>query len=85
MNSFGFIREACNVMGMKFKVDDSGFFDDLVEYDPTILDGTDKSVKALNRIAECWNYLSFFRLHVNFLDKNQRFLQGILSSHIHIY
>ncbi len=51
MNSFGFIREACNVMGTKFKVGDSGFFDDLVEYDPTILDATDKSVAALNRIA----------------------------------
>lgn len=25
MNSFGFIREACNAMGMKFKIDDSGF------------------------------------------------------------
>jgi three-Cys-motif partner protein len=51
MNSFGFIREACNAMGAKFKVDDSGFFDDLVEYDPTILDATDKSIEALNRIA----------------------------------
>lgn len=51
MNSFGFIREACNAMGTKFKVDDSGFFDDLVEYDPTILDATDKSIEALNRIA----------------------------------
>lgn len=51
MNSFGFIREACNAMGTKFKIDDSGFFDDLVEYDPTILDATDKSIEALNRIA----------------------------------
>lgn len=51
MNSFGFIREACNVMGTKFKVDDSSFFDDLVEYDPTILDATNKSIDALNRIA----------------------------------
>lgn len=51
MNSFGFIREACNVMGTKFKIDDSGFFDDLVEYDPTVLDATDKSIEALNRIA----------------------------------
>lgn len=51
MNSFGFIREACNVMGTKFKVDDSDFFDDLVEYDTTILDATDKSIEALNRIA----------------------------------
>lgn len=51
MNSFGFLREACNVMGTKFKVDDNSFFDDLVEYDPTILDATDKSINALNRIA----------------------------------
>lgn len=51
MNSFGFIREACNAMDTKFKVDDSGFFDDLVEYDPTILDATDKSIEALDRIA----------------------------------
>lgn len=51
MNSFGFIREACNALGTTFKVDDSGFFDDLIEYDPTILDATDKSIEALNRIA----------------------------------
>lgn len=51
MNSFGFIREACNAMGTKFKIDNSGFFDDLVEYDPTILDATDKSIEALDRIA----------------------------------
>lgn len=51
MNSFGFIREACNAMGTKFKIDDVGFFDDLVEYDPTFLDATDKSIEALNRIA----------------------------------
>ncbi|WP_298590631.1 three-Cys-motif partner protein TcmP [uncultured Selenomonas sp.] len=51
MNSFGFIREACNAMGTKFKVDDRGFFDDLIEYDPTILNATDKSIEALNRIA----------------------------------
>lgn len=50
MNSFGFIREACNVIGAKFKIDD-GFFDDLVEYESTILDTTDKSIEALNRIA----------------------------------
>lgn len=51
MNSFGFIREACNAMGTKFKIDDSGFFDELIEYDPTVLDETDKSIEALNRIA----------------------------------
>ncbi len=56
MNSFGFIREACNAMGTKFKIDDGSFFDDLIEYDPTVLDSTDKSIEALNRIAggEYW-------------------------------
>lgn len=51
MNSFGFIREACNAMETKFKVSDRELFDDLVEYDPTILDATDKSIEALDRIA----------------------------------
>lgn len=51
MNSFGFIREACNAKGEIFKIDDVGFFDDLVEYDSTILDATDQSIEALNRIA----------------------------------
>ena len=50
MNSFGFIREGCRVMGQKFKMDNT-FFDDLVEYDPTRLDASDKSVEALNQIA----------------------------------
>lgn len=51
MNSFGFIREACRVMGKKFELDDRSFFDDLVEYDSTQLDTSDKSVEALNEIA----------------------------------
>lgn len=51
LNSFGFIREACNAIGTQFEIGDDGFFDDLVEDDPTILDATDKSIEALNRIA----------------------------------
>ena len=51
MNSFGFIREGCRVMGKQFKMDDDAFFDDLVEYEPTRLDTSDKSVEALNQIA----------------------------------
>ncbi|MBP5591760.1 three-Cys-motif partner protein TcmP [bacterium] len=51
MNSFGFIREACRVMEAEFKVDDSNFFEDLVEYDPTELNATKESFEALNRIA----------------------------------
>lgn len=51
MNSFGFIREGCRVMGQQFKMDDDNFFDDLVEYDTTKLDTSDNSVEALNQIA----------------------------------
>lgn len=51
MNSFGFIREACNAMGEKFTTDDSCFFDDLIEYEPTVLDATEKSISMLNHIA----------------------------------
>lgn len=51
MNSFGFIREGCRVMGKQFKMDDDNFFDDLVEYAPAKFDTSAKSVEALNQIA----------------------------------
>lgn len=59
MNSFGFIREGCRVMGRQFAVDDDTFFDDLVEYEPTRLDISDKSVEALNQIAggDYWKFI----------------------------
>lgn len=49
MNSFGFIREACHALGTTF--DDKALFDDLVEYEPTKMDASDKSIKELNEIA----------------------------------
>lgn len=49
MNSFGFIREACHAMGTSFE--DKEIFDDLVEYEPTKMDASDKSIKDLNDIA----------------------------------
>lgn len=49
MNSFGFIREACHAMGTKF--DDKDIFDDLIEYEPTELVASIKSVNELNKIA----------------------------------
>lgn len=49
MNSFGFIREACHAFGTTF--DDKALFDDLVEYEPTKMDASDKSIKELNEIA----------------------------------
>lgn len=49
MNSFGFIREACHAMGTTF--DDKEIFDDLVEYEPTKMAASEKSIKELNEIA----------------------------------
>lgn len=55
MNSFGFIREGCRVLGAQFKTDDSELFDDLVEYESTVLDTSENSIQssiqALNDIA----------------------------------
>lgn len=65
MNSFGFIREACNAMGARFRVDERGFFDELIEYDPTVLDTTDKSIEALNRIAGGEYWKEIIRLYKN--------------------
>lgn len=54
MNSFGFIREACHAMGANF--DDKEIFDDLIEYEPTKMDASEKSINELNDIAggEYW-------------------------------
>jgi three-Cys-motif partner protein len=55
MNSFGFIREGCRVLGAQFKTDDSDLFDELVEYEPTVFDTSESaiqaSIQALNDIA----------------------------------
>lgn len=54
MNSFGFIREACHAMGASF--DDKEIFEDLIEYDSSKMDTSEKSIKELNDIAggEYW-------------------------------
>ena len=49
MNSFGFIREGCRVLGVNF--DDNDIFEDLVEYDSTHLVADENSKLALNKIA----------------------------------
>lgn len=51
MNSFGFIREACNALGTTLKLDDPTIFDDLIEYDPTKMTASEKSIHDLNAIA----------------------------------
>lgn len=48
-NSFGFIREACHSMGIKFR--EESMLTDLVEYDSTHMDHSQKSVQELNKIA----------------------------------
>lgn len=48
MNSFGFIREGCRVLGVKF---DDDILEDLVEYDSTQLTADGKSKMALDKIA----------------------------------
>lgn len=49
MNSFGFIREACRALGVAYS--DVETFDELVEYEPSIMDSSAKSIQALNNIA----------------------------------
>ena len=55
-NSFGFIREACRVMNIALSEFEPDFFEDLYEYDTTILDQTKKSQQQLTDIAggEYW-------------------------------
>ncbi len=49
MNSFGFFREACNALGAKY--DNASIFEDLIEYNPTKMNASEKSIKELNEIA----------------------------------
>ena len=51
LNSFGFIREACHAMGTSLELDDPTLFDDLVEYDPSQMTASDKSLQELDEIA----------------------------------
>lgn len=58
MNSFGFLREGCRVLGTQFNTDDN--YDDLIEYEPSVLDVSTSSIQTsiqlLNKIAggEYW-------------------------------
>lgn len=51
MNSFGFVREACNALGIDYNDVDSDVFDDLVEYYPTKMSTSEKSKAQLTEIA----------------------------------
>jgi hypothetical protein len=53
-NSFGFIREACRVMNIALPEFEQDFFDDLYEYDTTILDKSQKSKLTAIAGGEYW-------------------------------
>jgi three-Cys-motif partner protein len=57
LNSFGFMREACRALGTTYN--DVFVFDDLVEYEPTIVDISEQSIVELNEIAggDYWQYI----------------------------
>lgn len=77
MNSFGFIREACHAMGTTF--DDKEIFNDLVEYEPTKMDASDKSIKELNEIAggDYWQPIiaSYKKHEINGYDAESQFAE----------
>jgi three-Cys-motif partner protein len=77
MNSFGFIREACHAMGAIF--DDKEIFEDLVEYEPTKMDASEKSIKELNEIAggDYWQpiIVSYKKHEINGYDAESRFAE----------
>ncbi len=56
-NSFGFLRDACRVMKVNYQQDDAfQDLDELVEFDPTVFDSSQKSINLLTSIAggEYW-------------------------------
>ena len=77
MNSFGFIREACHAMGATF--DDNEVFEDLVEYEPTKMDTSEKSIKELNEIAggDYWQQIitSYKKHEINGYDAESQFAE----------
>lgn len=49
MNSFGFIREACRALGVIYS--DVESFEEIIEYEPSIMDQSTKSIENLSNIA----------------------------------
>ena len=77
MNSFGFIREGCRVLGGKFT--ENELLEDLVEYDSTELSTDEKSKADLDRIAggdywvkiiekKCSGEISAYEAETEFVD-----------------
>lgn len=77
MNSFGFIREACHALGTTF--DNKALFDDLIEYDSTKMDASEKSIKELNEIAggEYWQSIieSYKKGEIDGYDAESQFAE----------
>lgn len=56
MNSFGFVREACHALGATYDVQE---LDDLIEYEPTTMNASQKAINDLTNIAggDYWKYI----------------------------
>lgn len=77
LNSFGFIREACHALGTTF--DDKAIFADLVEYEPTTMDASEKSIRELNEIAggDYWQPIicAYKNCEINGYDAESKFAE----------
>ena len=77
LNSFGFMREACRVKKVKYSGVES--FDDIVEYEPTCLDSSSKSIQALTNIAggDYWENIveDYKQGHIDGYQAEKRFAQ----------
>jgi len=51
LNSFGFIREACRALAVNFREQEQEILSDLEEYDSSVMQPSDNSVRELNNIA----------------------------------
>ncbi len=80
MNSFGFLREACRALkATRFKVKefDKIIGDDLVEYEPSLMDSSSQSIKDLTDIAggDYWRQIAedFIANKISCFDAEQDF------------
>ena len=75
MNSFGFIREACRAMRIEYK--DVDEFEEIVEYDTTIMNASDQSIQELTDIAggDYWKTIvsDYKALKINGYETERRF------------
>jgi three-Cys-motif partner protein len=78
MNSFGFIREACRATSVTFTTPE--IFDDLVEYEPVLLQPSQQSIINLTRVAggDYWRGIieDYKSKSINAYEAEQQFSQS---------